>query len=118
MTLTRKDVEATGLTVLAVLVFAAAHQGWNVWLVGGSNRWAAGAITLLGSFTCGLGTPGKDAATRLLAGLGIAAGALAIVAIATGSLTALSLLTLDVVLLWAGSLLRHARGSAHRSVPV
>ena len=109
MTLTRKDLAATVLTGLVVLVFAAAHQGWNVWLVGGSNRWAAGAITLLGAFTCGLGSPGKDTATRILAGLGIAAAALAVLAIVTGSLTALSLLTLDIVVLWGASLLRHAR---------
>jgi hypothetical protein len=114
MTLTRKDLEATALTALAVLAFAITHQGWNVWLIGGSHRWAAGAITLLGAFTCGLGSPGKDTATRMLAGLGIAAGVLAVVAIATGSLTALSLLTLDIVLLWAFSLLRHVwQGHGH-----
>lgn len=109
MALTRKDLEATVLTMLAVLAFAATHEGWNVWLIGGSHRWAAGVILVLGAFTCGLGSPGKDSATRILAGLGIGAGILAVVAIATGSLTALSLLTLDIVLLWAGSLLRHSR---------
>jgi hypothetical protein len=109
MTLTRKDLAATALTTLAVLAFFATHEGWNVWLVGGSHRWAAGAITLLGVFTCGLGSPGKDAMTRVLAGLGIVAGVLAVVSIATGSLTTLSLLTVDIVLLWALSLLRHGR---------
>lgn len=108
MTLTRKDLTATVLTAFALLVFAATYEGWNVWLIGGSHRWAAGAITLLGSFTCGLGSPGKDTATRMLAALGIAAGILAVLAIATGSLTALSLLTLDMVLLWAASLFRHS----------
>ena len=108
MTLTRKDLLATTFTALAILVLAAAHQGWNVWLVGGSTRRAAGAITVLGALTCGLGTPGKDKATRFLAGLGIVAGALAVLAIATGSMTALSFLTADIVVLWALSTIRHA----------
>jgi len=107
MSLIRKDAAATGLTALAVLVFVATHEGWNVWLVGGSHRWAAGAITLIGAFTCGLGSPGKGTATKLLAVLGMTAGVLAVVAIVTGSLTALSLLTVDIVLLWAASLVRH-----------
>ena len=58
-------------------------------------------------FTCALGSPGKDAATKILAVLGIAAGVLAVLAIVTGSLTPLSLLTLDIVLLWAASMVRH-----------
>jgi hypothetical protein len=96
------------LTALAVLTFAATHQGWNVWLVGGSHRWAAGAIVLLGSLACGLGSPGNDAATRVLTLLGVVAGVLAVVALVTGSLTVLSLLTLAIVLLWGASLTRHA----------
>jgi len=113
MALTRKDTVATVLTVLAVLAFAATHEGWNVWLIGGSHRWAAGAIMLLGTFTCGLGSPGRDAATKVLAVLGIAAGVLAVLAIVTGSLTPLSLLTVDVVLLWTASTFRHARRPVH-----
>jgi hypothetical protein len=107
MAFARKDFAATVLTALAVLTFAATHEGWNVWLIGGSHRWAAGAITLLGAYTCGLGSPGKDAATKLLAVLGVAAGVLAVLALVTGSLTPLSLLTLDIVLLWAASMFRH-----------
>lgn len=109
MVLTRKDLAATLLTTLAVLAFAATHEGWNVWLIGGSHRWSAGAIVLLGAFTCGLGSPGKGAATKVLAVLGVAAGVLAVLALVTGSLTPLSLLTLDIVLLWAASLYRHSR---------
>ena len=108
MTLTRKDWVATLFTALALLVFAATHQGWNVWLVGGSHRWAAGVITALGVLTCALGRPSKDALTAALAVLGIGAGVLAILALVTGSLTPLSLLTIDIVLLWAGSMIRHA----------
>ena len=110
--ITRKDLTAIVLTALAVLVFAATHEGWNVWLIGGSHRRAAGAILLLGSFTCALGSPGKDAATKILAVLGIAAGALAVLALVTGSLTPLSLLTLDIVLLWAAS-----TAAARRAAP-
>src|SRR5437764_65291 len=85
MTLTRKDAAATVLTALAVLVFLATHEGWGMPLVGDSHRWAAGAIFPLGSLTCGLGSPGKDAATKVLAILGVAALVLAVLAVATGS---------------------------------
>jgi hypothetical protein len=115
MTLTRKDVAAAALTALAVLVFLATHEDWSVPLVGGSHRWAAGAIFLLGSLTCGLGSPGKDAATKLLAILGVAALVLAVLAVATGSLTPLSLLVADIVALWAVATLRHAAGA--RTMP-
>jgi len=108
MTLTRKDAAATALTALAVLVFFATHEGWGVPLVGGSHRWAAGAIFVLGSLSCGLGPPGKDRATKLLVVLGVAALVLAVLAVATGSLTPLSLLVVDMVALWAVSTLRHA----------
>jgi hypothetical protein len=108
MALTRKDVVATLLTTLAVLVFAATHEGWNVWLVGDSRRWAAGVILVLGCATCGQGSPDKGRASKFLAALGILAFALAIVAIVTGSLTPLSLLVADIVLLWALSTFRHA----------
>ena len=108
VTLTRKDVGATLLTALVVLVFLATHEGWNVWLVGDSRRWAAGAVSLLGIATCALGTPQKDAVSKVLMVLGIAAFALAVVSIATGSLTPLSLLVVDIVALWALSTARHA----------
>jgi hypothetical protein len=105
MTLTRKDTAATALTALAALAFLATHEGWGVPLVGDSHRWAAFAIFLVGSMTCGLGSPGKDAATKLLAILGVAALVLAVLAL--GSLTPLSLLVVDIVALWAVSTLRH-----------
>jgi hypothetical protein len=108
MTLTRKDIVATALTALAVLVFLATHESWGVPLVGDSHRWAAGAIFLLGSLTCGLGSPGNDRASKLLAVLGVAALVLAALAVATGSLTPLSLLVTDMVALWAVSTARHA----------
>jgi hypothetical protein len=120
MTLTGKDAAATLLTALAVVVFAATHEGWNVWLVGGSHRWAAGAVMLLGMLTCGLGSPGRTGgfATKLLATLGIVAFALGVLALVTGSLTALSLLVAAIVALWALSTARHALGGRHRPIPV
>jgi hypothetical protein len=108
MALGRKDVAATALTALVVLVFLASHEGWGVPLVGDSRRWAAGAILLLGVMTCAQGSPGRDAATWLLAILGTIALVLGVLALATGSLTALSLLVVAVVALWAVSTLRHA----------
>jgi hypothetical protein len=116
MTLGRKDVAATGLTVLVVLVFLAASQGWGVPLVGDSNRWAAGAIALLGLATCALGSPVKGRTTALLSALGFAALVLTVIALWTGSLTALALLTADVVLLWAASTLRHALHAPGRTI--
>jgi hypothetical protein len=116
MTLTRKDAAATALTALVVLVFVATHQEWDVWLVGGSHRWAAGAILLLGAATCGQGSPSKGRASTFLATLGAAALVLAVLALATGSLTALSLLVVDIVLLWAVSTLRHL-GVIHGEAP-
>ncbi len=65
----RKDAAATVLTVFAVMTFVATHDGWNVWLVGDSHRWAAGIIGLSGIAACALGSPGRDAATRILAAL-------------------------------------------------
>jgi hypothetical protein len=109
MTLTRKDAGATLLTALVVLVFLATHESWNVWLIGDSRRWAAVAISLLGVTTCALGTPAKDATSKFLMVLGIAAFILAVLSIATGSLTALSLLVTTIVVLWALSTARHAQ---------
>jgi hypothetical protein len=70
MSLSQKDLAATILTALAVLAFFATFEGWNVWLIGDSHRWAAGAIFALGWLTCGLGSPSKGAVSRLLGLLG------------------------------------------------
>ena len=117
MAINRKDVLATLLTAIVVLAFLATHEGWGVWLIGDSHRWAAGAIALLGIGTCGLGRPGCGAATKLLATLGVLALVLAVLALATGSLTPLSLLVVDIVLLWAASTLRHVHHGARKPIP-
>ena len=64
---------------------------------------------LIGAVTCGFGSAademsqegGVGPATKFLAGVGVVAGVLAIWAIVSGSLTALSLLVVAVVVLWA-----------------
>jgi hypothetical protein len=126
MGLTWKDGAATVVTGLVVLVFFAAHESWNVWLVGSSTRWAAVAVTLLGAVTCALGSASDELASgreaspsvKLLAAVGVLSGVLAIVAVATGSLTALSLLVVTIVALWAGATSRHAlgAGAGHRAI--
>lgn len=107
--LTRKDVAATGLTALVVLTFVATHESWNVPLVGDSYRWAAGAIAVLGIVTCSLGSPSVDAPSRLSMGLGALALVLCVLGVVLGSLTVLSLLVVDIVVLWALATMRHAR---------
>ncbi len=118
MTLTWKDAAATVMTALAVLVFAAAHQSWNVWLIGSSNRWAAGAVLLLGIGACTMGTAGEEmgrhTSTRVLAAIGALSVLFGLWALAMGSLTALALVVICTVALWAGSTLRHAWHPAHR----
>ncbi len=109
MGFTRKDIDATVLTILVVVTFAATHQGWGVPLVGDSRRWAAGAILLLGMATCALGRHVPGRMPIVLGGLGAAALVVATLAIATGSMTPLSLLVADIVALWALSMVRHAR---------
>lgn len=54
---------------------------------------------------------GKDAAATVLTAL-----TLAVLAVATGSLTALSLLVSDIVVLWAASTLRHAFGPPRKPI--
>src|SRR4051812_8233030 len=103
-----KDVAATLLTAGVVLVFAATHEGWDLPLVGASQRWAAAAILVLGLATCALGDV-EGSVPALFAVLGSLALLLALVALATGSLTALSLLVADDVLLWTLATARHAR---------
>jgi hypothetical protein len=108
MTLTRKDLLATLMSALVVLTYAATHEGWGVPLVGDSRRWATAAILLLGIGTCGMGSKVTGPTMTLFALLGSLAAALAGVSFWTASLTPLSLLVVDIVLLWALSTVRHA----------
>jgi hypothetical protein len=116
MTVKGKDAIATGLTALVVLTFFATHQGWNVWLVGDSHRWAAGVVTLLGVIMCALGTPSRDYGMKILMVLGVIAAVLVVLAIWTGSLTWLSLLVVDIVLLWGAATLGHVQHDHRRPI--
>ena len=66
-------------------------------------------ILILGIGTCALGSPERSANAKVLSALGILALGLGALALITGSLTALSLLVLDIVVLWAASTLGHVR---------
>ena len=109
MTLTRKDAAATGLTGLAALAFLAIHESWNVPLVGDSHRWAAAVIMALGIGACSVGAKRVDSV--LFGILGFAAFVFGVLALVTGSLTPLSLLVADMVVMWALTTLRHAHGA-------
>ena len=111
MTRTSKDALATLLTALSGLVFLSAYSSWNVWLVGSSNRWAAGVILLLGMRACSLGSPDKDSkgkTTVFLSALGVIALAAALFTLITASSSGLWILIVAFVALWALSTLRHA----------
>ena len=114
MTLTRKDAVATGFTGLAVLAFVATHEAWNVPLVGDSHRWAAAVIMVLGIGACSVGA--KRANSALFGVLGGAAFVFGVLALVTGSLTALSLLVADMLVMWALTTLRHAHSPPGRPV--
>ncbi len=106
MKLTRKDAVATSLTGLAVLAFLATHEAWNVPLIGDSHRWAAAVILVLGIGACTAGARRVNSALfGVLGGLSFVFGVLALV---TGSLTPLSLLVADMVVMWALATARHA----------
>lgn len=106
MTLTRKDAVATGLTGLAVFVFVATHESWDVPLVGDSHRWAAAVILALGIGACSVGARRINSA--VFGVLGAAAFVFGVLALVTGSLTLTSLLVADMVVMWALTTFRHA----------
>ena len=112
-----EGLSATLLTALVVLTYVATREGWGVPLVGSSHRWATGAILLVGSATCGLGSKATGTAMALFALLGSLVLALAVLALWTGDLTPLSLLVADIVALWALSTMRHAAHPPGRPVP-
>jgi hypothetical protein len=113
MSLTRKDVAAVVPVGLAVAVYLSNSHGWLLT----SNRWAAGAVFALGMVTCTLGRPAEDMKSPfavLLGLVGAAALALFVAAERTSAQWALALLTLAVVVLWAGATVRHTRlGAPH-----
>ena len=119
MTLTRRDLGATVLAALVVLVYIANVQGW--WYLG-SNRWAAVTMLAIGAVSCPLGArideieKGVTTPIVLLGALGITALVLGIIAIVTAAQWALLALAIVLIVLWAGTTLRHATTTTPRPV--
>jgi hypothetical protein len=116
MLLTRRDLAATVVAALVVLLYVANTQDW--WYLG-SNRWAAVTMLGVGAIGCPLGARMDQKAPRppivLLGTLGVASLALAVIAIVTGAHWALLALAIVLVALWAGATLRHT-ATPHRPV--
>ena len=112
MTTFRKDLAATVATALTALVYVAAHEGWDVWLIGDSYRWAAVVMSLLALVVLAAERTASVAYMRLAA----LAGLFAVLALMSGELTALSLLLVTIVVLWFETTVRDAwRGTHHPS---
>jgi hypothetical protein len=110
MALTRRDFGATVLAALVVLVYIANVQGW--WYLG-STRWAAVTMLAIGAISCPLGARVDEIEQRvttpivLLGALGVTALVLGIIAIITAAQWALLALAIVLIVLWAGTTLRH-----------
>ena len=111
MTLRRRDFGATVLAALVVLVYVANVQDW--WYLG-NNRWAAVTMLAIGAISCPLGArideieKGVTMPIILLGVLGVTALVLGIIAIVSAAQWALSALAIVLIVLWAGTTLRHA----------
>lgn len=110
MYLTRRDVVGTAVTALIVLAYAANVQDW--WYLG-SNRWAAVTMLAIGIIGCPraarlVGEKLSSPPIVVLGALGVVALGLGILAIVTAEQWALLALAIVVVVLWAGTTLRHA----------
>ena len=113
--LTRRDSFGTLVVALIVLAYIANVQDW--WYLG-SNRWAAVTMLVVGVVGCPLAARFDDASSHLtplalLGMLGVAALVFGIVAIVTAAQWALLALTITVVVLWAGTTIRHAATPAY-----
>lgn len=107
MKLNRKDSAVAVLAILIVGVFIVAYASSGAPLIGESNRWAAVVILVLGLAAGFLSSPGSDTGSYLLVGLVIVAFLFAVLAMASGSLTALALLVIALVALIVASTARH-----------
>ena len=107
--LTGKDLAGTVVAALVVLVYAANGQGW--WYLG-SNRWAAVTMAAVAAIGCPVGArivgERMSPPIALLSLLGGGALVLAVLAIASAEQWALLALAAVVVVLWAGTTVRHA----------
>ncbi|HEY7691011.1 MAG TPA: hypothetical protein VH816_01580 [Gaiellaceae bacterium] len=107
MSLTRRDAVASVLAALGVVVYAGNAQG--TWYLG-SNRWAIATLFAIGIAGCTLGRMEAKQRTWavVLATLGVAALAIAVAGLVTGSHALLSALLVVQLALWLGATLRHA----------
>jgi hypothetical protein len=107
MSVTRRDVLATVLAALGVLVYAGNANG--TWYLG-SNRWAIATLFGIGIVGCALGRMEARQTTWavVLATLGVAALVIAVSGLVTGSHALFSALLVVQLALWLGATLRHA----------
>jgi hypothetical protein len=109
-----RDIVATVLTALAVIAYAATHEEWNVYLIGGSHRWATGAIVLLGAAVFAIEAFRASVPPMLFAMLGTLAVVMAGLAFWTASLTPISILAAAVACLWLATTFEDVREHAPR----
>ena len=90
-----EDVAAAIVAAATVIVFTANHEHWNVWLVGDSRRWTAGALCILAVVMFAL--TARHIGVVLLGIVAVVATTFAVLAFWTASLTPLSLLAVTIV---------------------
>jgi uncharacterized membrane protein YGL010W len=112
---TREDVTGSSLVGLSVLAYLATHEGWDVWLVGDSHRWATVVVLALGVLAYAVDAREDEfpGLTRFTV-IALVAAVLASLALASGALTPLSLLVALVVAGWAVTTWGHLQ---HRRTP-
>jgi hypothetical protein len=115
MALTRKDVVATMLAVVIVLVAMAVLGGWD-WPLLGTERAGAIAVLVLGMAVCTQGTAISEGSSMrepyvaTMSLVGIAVLGTAIWAIVAGTETAFAVEVTVTLVMWLISTLRHALG--------
>ena len=110
MSRTRRDAAVTALAALAILVYLANAGGWSVPLLD-QNRWAVGALALLGVAMCATGARVGGPWTSpmiVLGAVGFVAFALIVVGLVTASQAALTSLLVVLLVLWTGATIRHS----------
>jgi hypothetical protein len=116
MTMTRHTAIATTFAFLSALVVLASQQAWGIPLVGDSYRWAAAGAFVLGLGAYLVGEPLEGWHEPVVGTLGIIALALAILAMATGSVIFLWLLVATIFAIRAGLTVRHVRLDGRESL--
>jgi len=108
MSFARRDIfdriAATLIMAVAVLSFTATHERWDVRLIGDSGRWAAVLLSALTVAMFAVATRHIDP-VKVIA-LAAGSSVLAAWSLWTASLTALSMLTAAIVLVWLAALMQ------------